>query len=77
MSVSVKIGWKRACLTGRVRMNTLQGSNCIQVRIQRESAIGTFRLVTPAVLATEDMECETKNEIENMVRPCHRNGAIS
>lgn len=77
MSVSVKIGWKRAYLTGRVRMNTLQGSNCIQVRIQRESAIGTFRLVTPAVLATEDMEYETKNEIENMVRLCHRNGAIS
>lgn len=77
MFVSVKIGWKGAYLTGRVRMKALQGSNCIQDRIQRESVIGTFRLVTPAVLATEDMAYETKNEIENMVRMCHRNGTVS
>lgn len=76
MFVSVKTGWKRAYVTGAVRMKTLQVSKCIQDRIQRESVIGTFRLVTLAVLATEVMAYETTNEKENMVIICHRNGTV-
>lgn len=64
--VSLKIGQRRAYMTRTVRMKTLQVSNCVPGRFQRESVTGTFRLVIRAALVTEDMGYEVRMKKKEM-----------